>query len=518
MEPETNITAIIHPPETSKKLGDKIGGMFSSIKPKGRIITTILGIFLLTGALGVGAYLVQQAQKTKTSAGGAILSFSTNNASPAVGSSFVVAVALDTAGTKVSAADVKVNFDSNLLTATAVTPGTFLPTVLPGGGIGGSSARIIMSALFDSSGAHPQTGTGVLGQITFRAKAAGNTNISFDSGSVVTIIGQNSNGVGSTIPVQIAVGGGATNPPTGGSATGGTITQSGGYTIHTFTSSGTFTPNFSGNVEVLVVAGGGGGGGTNVDSGGAGGGGAGGLIYKATSAVTPQGYSVVVGGGGAGGAGNGDGANGGNSSFNSLVAVGGGGGIRAILAGGIAPKSGGSGGGVSHFNASGATGGSGTAGQGNKGGDSANVLYNLAGTGGGGAGAAGGNVSASQNAAAGAGGAGLSYSISGAAVNYAGGGGGGNYPAGANGAQGGIGGGGAGGQGAPSNGANGAANTGGGGGGGSSSSARGSNGGNGGSGIVIIRYLTPTSDNSVNMRTSLSQLLESVWKAIVRLS
>jgi len=43
----------------------------------------------------------------------------------------------------------------------------------------------------------------------------------------------------------------------GFSATGGTITYSGGYTIHTFTSSGTFTPNGSGIVEVLVVAGGG---------------------------------------------------------------------------------------------------------------------------------------------------------------------------------------------------------------------------------------------------------------------
>ena len=37
-------------------------------------------------------------------------------------------------------------------------------------------------------------------------------------------------------------------------ATGGTITYVGGYTIHTFTSSGTFTPSVAMNVEVLVVA------------------------------------------------------------------------------------------------------------------------------------------------------------------------------------------------------------------------------------------------------------------------
>ncbi len=46
----------------------------------------------------------------------------------------------------------------------------------------------------------------------------------------------------------------------GFSATGGTITTSGDYTIHTFTSSGDFVVSGSGEVEYLVVAGGGGGG------------------------------------------------------------------------------------------------------------------------------------------------------------------------------------------------------------------------------------------------------------------
>ena len=51
------------------------------------------------------------------------------------------------------------------------------------------------------------------------------------------------------------------------SATGGTVTYSGGYTIHTFTTSGTFTVTSATNtcgsaaVEYLVIGGGGGGGG-----------------------------------------------------------------------------------------------------------------------------------------------------------------------------------------------------------------------------------------------------------------
>jgi hypothetical protein len=52
------------------------------------------------------------------------------------------------------------------------------------------------------------------------------------------------------------------------SASGGTISFSGGYEIHTFTNGGTFTPYFTGTVDVLVVAGGGAGGGTSGPTGG----------------------------------------------------------------------------------------------------------------------------------------------------------------------------------------------------------------------------------------------------------
>jgi len=57
-------------------------------------------------------------------------------------------------------------------------------------------------------------------------------------------------------------------------ATGGTITTSGDYKIHKFTSNGTFeVTSGSGNVEYLVVGGGSGGGGSKTgNAGGAGGG------------------------------------------------------------------------------------------------------------------------------------------------------------------------------------------------------------------------------------------------------
>jgi hypothetical protein len=67
----------------------------------------------------------------------------------------------------------------------------------------------------------------------------------------------------------------------GPKAIGGTVTFAGGYWVHEFTASGTFTPLVpSLEVEYLVVAGGGGGNGDNSRAGG------GGLMESESSIVT----------------------------------------------------------------------------------------------------------------------------------------------------------------------------------------------------------------------------------------
>jgi hypothetical protein len=111
---------------------------------------------------------------------------------------------------------------------------------------------------------------------------------------------------------------------------GGTITYSGNYTIHTFTSTGstTFSCPTKRSVEYLVVAGGGGGG-SGYGSAAGGGGGAGGFLTGTGYTVTTgASITVTVGGGGAGGASslNTIGATGSNSVFGSITASGGGGG------------------------------------------------------------------------------------------------------------------------------------------------------------------------------------------------
>ena len=283
----------------------------------------------------------------------------------------------------------------------------------------------------------------------------------------------------------------------GVSAAGGTIdiTYADGYTIHTLTSSGTFTVYSGGDIEYLVVAGGGGGGYQH----GAGGG-AGGLLTGTLSGVASGSYTITVGAGGTGGT-TGTGGNGTASSITSLVTtVGGGGGGRGYAPTGSGQagengNSGGSGGGGGPFH----VGGAGTAGQGNSGG---NGIYDGGlvaghGGGGGGAGGAGGNglFNGSINEGiSGKGGIGLASSITGTSVTYAGGGSGGRW-GGTNAIDvlGGVGstngGGGLGGalNNVPSYVAGaGQVNTGGGGGGGGDG---GGLGGAGGSGIVIIRYI-----------------------------
>ena len=308
-------------------------------------------------------------------------------------------------------------------------------------------------------------------------------------------------------------------------ATGGAISFYGSKTIHTFTSSGSFT-NTSGSpltVDHIIVAGGGSGGGQR-----GGGGGAGGVrtsipgLMPATvdSQVTvspgaPNAVSVQVGGGAAAASGpfpgGVRGANGTPSYFGTPLTApggGGGGGDSTPTAPGLAGGSGGGGAGYNGVAAGGASPHSDPDRFGYPGGTASFTGPRYGAGGGGGAGGAGSNGGGSD---AGDGGVGKqlppafrdpqsSVGAPGPSGTYwiAGGGGGGIYNAGA--PNKGLGGGpggpyAGGGDGAPGSpgvaGGSGLENTGGGGGGGSNGDASYYNrGGHGGSGLVLIAYPT----------------------------
>jgi hypothetical protein len=285
-------------------------------------------------------------------------------------------------------------------------------------------------------------------------------------------------------------------------ATGGTITFSGNFKIHTFTTVGTtnfaVTSSYPAQVQVLVVGGGGGGGGL-FDGGGGGGGGA----LLAMTTITTGTYPVIVGGGGTGWIDSTTTAplSGSNSLFNSIVGFGGGSGGYKGNNGFVSSclgVNGGCGGGGGWSESTGgitsnAAGGIGS--QGYNGGLGGSAYLSAKGGGGGGGMGGVGGDGTSQNPtpgyAGGAGGLGISFTmLNGTVGPYSGGGGGGTdggliTSAG----TGGSGVGGAGGSSygygsfANGSGSNGVPNTGGGGGG----QFR-NNGGNGGSGIVIIAY------------------------------
>ena len=284
-------------------------------------------------------------------------------------------------------------------------------------------------------------------------------------------------------------------------ATGGTVTTSGDYKIHTFTSSSNFVvscagacESYSGKVSYLVVAGGGGGGGAqhggNQRSGGGGAGGyregrvstpdftASPLVSPGGVTVTAQTYPITVGGGGAGSY-NGR-SNGSSSIFSTITSAGGGyGGEVRIGSPADDPTTGGSGGGASASSGNCRAGASGNTPpvsppQGNAGGSSTG--YNAEGGGGGGA------IEAGNTDGQATGGDGASSEISGSAVTRAGGGAGNFVTTAAEG------GGGVGPSGPQGTGGAGSANTGGGGGAGRGSPSNPTGGGSGGSGIVIIRY------------------------------
>ena len=272
-------------------------------------------------------------------------------------------------------------------------------------------------------------------------------------------------------------------------ATGGTTYTFGLYTVHAFTSTGTFSVTGSKSIDYLVVAGGGAGGGETSGASAGGGGGGGGLVYVSGSTITTGDYTVTVGAGGTGGTGTG--GQGGNSSFNSTIAYGGGGGAigNSNVNAPTYTNYGGGGGGSDDGLGAAATS------QGNAGGDGSQSgsVGSPGGTGNGkaGGGGGGGDGNTLVGNPGGAGGDGVDYSSTfgtsyGENGVFSGGGAGGNGDPGTDTILGGLGGGGDAGAG---NGGAGTANTGGGGAadqGGTSTS----NGGNGGSGIVLIRYLT----------------------------
>jgi hypothetical protein len=258
------------------------------------------------------------------------------------------------------------------------------------------------------------------------------------------------------------------------SASGGTVTTSGGYTYHTFTGNGTFTVEGTSTIDILVVGGGGGG---ALDFGGGGGGGR--VFLISNVGVLPGTHMLSVGSGGIGGF-----IASGNTPPDNTIYSGFTGSTSSITINGTTySAAGGTGGG------NGQAGGSGNGGSSSKTIEGSVTSYTggltqAAYYGGGGAGAGGNGTNSGSG-----GGGGNGEAVWG--TMYGGGGGGGKgYNTSAGVSPGGTGGGGAGGRDAVAavSGTNGLG--GGGGSGGGRAGVYSGTSGSGGSGVVIVRYLS----------------------------
>ncbi len=175
-----------------------------------------ISLMFLASAIGVGTYLVQQQQKAESEAARPTnlpsLSLSTAASKLRVGSTFTVNVAIDSKGTSVNGADLRINYDPSKLEAININQvGDFLPTTLISGtilpGSASSIASIVLACIPTTEVACPKTGMGSLAQISFLVKASGKTKIDFDTTTAVSVAGATKNSVGRMSSLQVSVSG-----------------------------------------------------------------------------------------------------------------------------------------------------------------------------------------------------------------------------------------------------------------------------------------------------------------------
>ena len=186
---------------------------------------------------------------------------------------------------------------SNSVTAAAV-PGA--PTIGTASSINNSSVSVAFTAPASNGGSAVTSyiavsspgnisSTGTTSPITVSGLTSG-TSYTF------TVAAINSIGTGAYSTASNTV---VPTPSLYASATGGNITLTGLYKIHTFTSSNVLSFSNGGNIQYLVVGGGGAGGTLNCTNQYGGGGGAGGLLAGCISAVPGcVNFTVTVGAGG----------------------------------------------------------------------------------------------------------------------------------------------------------------------------------------------------------------------------
>lgn len=162
-----------------------------------KLVLSLVGLGILVVGVGVGVWLVQKQQKLHTEAAPAtILSFSPSQKSVQEGEVFTLPVVIDTAQNTVSAAELHIKFDANLVHAQSIQKGSFLPVELAAGSVDNALGRAsIILGVSPGETEKGKKGQGTLAVLAMRAVSSGTASITFLPDTKVAGIGEGSTNV-----------------------------------------------------------------------------------------------------------------------------------------------------------------------------------------------------------------------------------------------------------------------------------------------------------------------------------
>ena len=175
------------------KVKRSLKSVISDLPSPLRSFLSLFFVTLMLVGLGVGVVALKNSQEMKVGAQGAVLSLlgPVDNIIPDPGQQFSVDIYVDTQGLKVSAADLKIKYDPNVMEGVSVESADFLPVVLVPGKVDNSTG--MASITLGANPSDPVSGNAVVAKLKLKPKTKTPTTISVDNSSAVAAIGSEGN-------------------------------------------------------------------------------------------------------------------------------------------------------------------------------------------------------------------------------------------------------------------------------------------------------------------------------------
>lgn len=174
-----------------------------------------LAIFILVG-LTLIFYSIQAIKKPvkiqeehAAEPSGPVLVISPGSVGTRPNTSFDLNLNIDAKEERVTAADVTVSFDPNLVRLDSISKGDFLPVILKQGSYSNGIFKIVLGC----DPYNPKSGSGTLATLHFTTLSEGRSRINFTSESQIAVVGQNNNALSSFSGMTLSVSNPITNKP-----------------------------------------------------------------------------------------------------------------------------------------------------------------------------------------------------------------------------------------------------------------------------------------------------------------